>query len=70
MDAYKFAIEYFEDRLPHARKFVKGALFYGNEGDFKKSAFLLHQGIAQAYATLAARADQLKPAVPQSQIPT
>lgn len=51
-DAYKFALEYFEDRLPHARKFAKGALFYMNEGDFKESAFLLHQSIEQAYATV------------------
>lgn len=51
-DAYKFATEYFEDRLPHARKFAKGSLFYMNEGDLKESAFLLHQSIEQAYATL------------------
>lgn len=51
-DAYRIALEYFEDRLPHAQKFAKGASFYLSEGDFKEAAFLLHQAIEQAYATL------------------
>ena len=51
-DAYRFAREYFEDRLPHAEKFAKGANFYMSESDLKEAAFLLHQSIEQAYATL------------------
>lgn len=49
-DAYRIAKEYFEDRLPHASKFAKGAAFYCQEGDFKEAAFLLHQAIEQAYS--------------------
>ena len=51
-DAYQFAIEYFEDRLPHARVFAKTAGFCIREANFKEAAFLLHQSIEQAYATL------------------
>lgn len=50
-DAYRIAKEYFDDRLPHASKFAKGAAFYCLEGDFKEAAFLLHQAIEQAYST-------------------
>ncbi|KAB2787184.1 nucleotidyltransferase and HEPN domain-containing protein [Brucella anthropi] len=50
-DAYRIAKEYFDDRLPHASKFAKGAAFYCQEGDFKEAAFLLHQAIEQAYST-------------------
>jgi predicted nucleotidyltransferase/HEPN domain-containing protein len=51
-DAYRFAKEYFEDRLRHARVFAKTADFCIREGDLKEAAFLLHQSIEQAYATL------------------
>jgi len=51
-DAYGFAKEYFEDRLRHARVFAKTADFCIREGDLKEAAFLLHQSIEQAYATL------------------
>ncbi|GAA5662166.1 nucleotidyltransferase [Ochrobactrum sp. 30A/1000/2015] len=50
-DAHRIAKEYFDDRLPHASKFAKGAAFYCQEGDFKEAAFLLHQAIEQAYST-------------------
>lgn len=52
VDALRIAAGYFEDRLPHARKFAKGGGFYVSEGDLKEAAFLLHQSIEQAYATL------------------
>jgi len=51
-DAFRVATEYLEDRLPHARKFAKGATFYLGEKDYKESAFLLHQSIEQAYAAM------------------
>nr|WP_278116238.1 nucleotidyltransferase and HEPN domain-containing protein [Mesorhizobium sp. WSM4875]WIE94700.1 nucleotidyltransferase and HEPN domain-containing protein [Mesorhizobium sp. WSM4875] len=51
-DALRVATEYLEDRLPHARKFAKGATFYLGEKDYKESAFLLHQSIEQAYGAL------------------
>ncbi|KXF79435.1 nucleotidyltransferase [Paramesorhizobium deserti] len=51
-DALRVAGDYFQDRMPHAEKFAKGARFYSQEGDFKEAAFLLHQSIEQAYATL------------------
>ncbi|MDG4898602.1 nucleotidyltransferase and HEPN domain-containing protein [Mesorhizobium sp. WSM4976] len=51
-DALRVATEYLEDRLPHARKFTKGATFYRSEKDYKESAFLLHQSIEQAYGAL------------------
>lgn len=50
-EAYRVAKEYFDDRLPHARKFAKGAVFYNKEGDLKEAAFILHQAIEQAYST-------------------
>lgn len=52
IDALRMATEYLDDRLPHARKFAKGATFYRSERDYKESAFLLHQSIEQAYAAL------------------
>jgi predicted nucleotidyltransferase/HEPN domain-containing protein len=51
-EAWKMASQYLEDRLPNAQKFLKGARFYQGEGDGKEAAFLLHQSIEQAYATL------------------
>ncbi len=51
-EAGRMASAYFEDRAPHARKFLKGAKFYMGEGDYKEAAFLLHQSIEQAYATI------------------
>lgn len=51
-DAHKFAREYFEDRLPLAKSFVEGAEFFTAKGKLKEAAFLLHQSIEQAYATL------------------
>jgi uncharacterized protein len=51
-DASRLAEDYFADRMPHAQKFAKGAIFYLKEGDLKEAAFLLHQSIEQAYATL------------------
>jgi predicted nucleotidyltransferase/HEPN domain-containing protein len=51
-EAWQMASGYFEDRLPHAQKFLKGARFYQNEEDEKEAAFLLHQAIEQAYSTL------------------
>ncbi len=50
-EAWQMASGYYEDRLPHARKFLKGARFYRGEGDDKEAAFLLHQAIEQAYST-------------------
>ncbi|AZO07940.1 HEPN domain-containing protein [Mesorhizobium sp. M3A.F.Ca.ET.080.04.2.1] len=51
-EAVRLATEYFHDRLPHAKKFVKGAIFFVHEKDYKEAAFLLHQSIEQAYAAL------------------
>ncbi|MGI0523107.1 nucleotidyltransferase and HEPN domain-containing protein [Rhizobium giardinii] len=51
-DAWQIASGYYEDRLPHARVFLKTARFCVNEGDFREAAFLIHQAIEQAYATL------------------
>ncbi|TPJ12208.1 HEPN domain-containing protein [Mesorhizobium sp. B2-7-3] len=52
VEAFRVATEHLEDRIPHARKFAKGATFYRNEKDYKEAAFLLHQSIEQAYAAL------------------
>ncbi|TDW16560.1 hypothetical protein EV128_13412 [Rhizobium azibense] len=49
-DAYRIAKEFFEDRIPHAKVFLKTAAFCIREQDFKEAAFLLHQAIEQAYA--------------------
>ncbi|MGV1791586.1 nucleotidyltransferase and HEPN domain-containing protein [Rhizobium sp. A37_96] len=51
-DAYKFAAEYLEDRLPLAKSFAEGVEFFAAKGKLKEAAFLLHQSIEQAYATL------------------
>jgi predicted nucleotidyltransferase/HEPN domain-containing protein len=51
-DAYKFASEYLEDRLPLAKSFAEGVEFFAAKGKLKEAAFLLHQSIEQAYATL------------------
>ncbi len=51
-EAYEYAKEYLEDRLPHAKTFAEGAEFFREKGKFKEAAFLLHQSIEQAYATL------------------
>ena len=51
-DALRIAVEYFDDRMPHARKFAKGASFYLKERDPKEAAFLLHQSIEQANSAL------------------
>ena len=50
--ALRIAVEHFDDRMPHARKFAKGASFYLKERDPKEAAFLLHQSIEQAYSAL------------------
>lgn len=52
VDALRIATGYFEDRLPHARVFSKTARFCVSENNLKEAAFLLHQSIEQAYATL------------------
>ncbi len=51
-DALRIAAEYFEDRMPHAKVFLKTAEFCLRERDFKEAAFLLHQAIEQAYSAL------------------
>ncbi len=51
-DVYRIAKEFFEDRIPHAKVFLKTAAFCIREQDFKEAAFLLHQSIEQAYAAL------------------
>jgi predicted nucleotidyltransferase/HEPN domain-containing protein len=51
-DAYRFAKEYFEDRLPHAENFRKLSEIAFGSKMLKESAFLLHQSIEQTYATL------------------
>ncbi|MEJ5083750.1 nucleotidyltransferase and HEPN domain-containing protein [Ochrobactrum sp. MYb379] len=51
-DAYRIAKDYFEDRLPHARFFVKAARMGIEENSLKEAAFLFHQAIEQAYSGL------------------
>ena len=51
-EAWRIACEYYYNRLPHAKKFVKGAVFYLSEGDLTEAAFILHQAVEQAYSTL------------------
>ncbi|OKP70632.1 nucleotidyltransferase [Ensifer adhaerens] len=51
-DAFRFAKEYFDDRIPHARVFLKTATFCVREHDLKEAAFLLHQAIEQSYAAV------------------
>ena len=45
--ALAMAREYFGEWFPSAASFVKGYLFYMEEGDYKKAAFLLHQATEQ-----------------------
>ncbi len=51
-EAWRIACEHYYNRLPHAKKFAKGAAFYLSEGDLTESAFILHQAVEQAYSTL------------------
>lgn len=51
-EAWGMATTYLNDRLPHSRVFLKTACFCMTENDLKEAAFLLHQSIEQAYATL------------------
>lgn len=51
-EAHRMAVGYFDDRLPHARVFLKTAKFCIEQDDLKEAAFLLHQAIEQAYSTL------------------
>jgi HEPN domain-containing protein len=43
------AQEYFDEWLPSGAGFLKGYNFYMQEGDWKKAAFLLHQGTEALY---------------------
>ena len=47
--ALEMAREYFEEWLPSGAGFLKGFRFYMAEGDWKKAAFLLHQGTEHLY---------------------
>ncbi len=47
--AYRMAKEYFDEWLPSAAGFLKGYRFYMGDGDWKKAAFLLHQGTEHLY---------------------
>ncbi|MBZ7927124.1 nucleotidyltransferase and HEPN domain-containing protein (plasmid) [Ensifer adhaerens] len=51
-DAFRFAKEYFDDRLPQAKTFADGAEIFASRGRLKEAAFLLHQSIEQAYSGL------------------
>ncbi|WP_026187109.1 nucleotidyltransferase and HEPN domain-containing protein [Ensifer sp. BR816] len=51
-DAFRIAKEYFDDRIPHAKVFLKTATFCIREQDLKEAAFLLHQAIEQLYAAI------------------
>jgi len=50
--AWRIASEYLEDRLPHSTVFLKTSRFCAEEGNLKEAAFLLHQSLEQAYATV------------------
>lgn len=50
--AFKIAQEQYGQRFHVAFNFLKGARFYQAEHDAKEAAFLLHQSIEQAYATV------------------
>ncbi|NNH31420.1 HEPN domain-containing protein [Rhizobium sp. SEMIA 4085] len=52
VDALRVAREHFEDRLPQAETFAKGALFFVSLGRHKEAAFLLHQAVETAYSCL------------------
>lgn len=47
--ALAMAKEYFEEWVPSAASFIKGYHFYMGERDWKKAAFLLHQGTESLY---------------------
>jgi predicted nucleotidyltransferase/HEPN domain-containing protein len=47
--ALEMAREYFEEWMPSGASFLKGYRFYMQEGDWKKAAFLLHQGTEALY---------------------
>ncbi|MEP5059666.1 HEPN domain-containing protein [Nisaea sp.] len=47
--AHTMAKEYFDEWMPSAASFLKGYGFYMSEGDWKKAAFLLHQGTETLY---------------------
>jgi predicted nucleotidyltransferase/HEPN domain-containing protein len=47
--ALDMAREYFEEWMPSGASFLKGYRFYMQEGDWKKAAFLLHQGTEALY---------------------
>ena len=47
--ALGMAQEYFDEWMPSAASFLKGYRFYMSEGDWKKAAFLLHQGTETLY---------------------
>lgn len=48
----RVAKEHFDHRFIAASKYKKGFDFYNREGDIKEAAFLLHQAIEQAYASV------------------
>lgn len=47
--ALTMAKEYFEEWVPSAASFLKGYQFYMEQRDWKKAAFLLHQGTESLY---------------------
>lgn len=47
--ALAMAQEYFDEWMPSGASFLKGYNFYMQEGDWKKAAFLLHQGTEALY---------------------
>jgi len=51
-EAWQMASGYFADRLPHAKTFAEGAMFFISKDKYKEAAFLLHQSIEQTYSTL------------------
>ncbi len=48
----RVAKEHFDHRFNAASKYKKGFDFYNREGDINEAAFLLHQAIEQAYASV------------------
>jgi predicted nucleotidyltransferase/HEPN domain-containing protein len=52
VDAFRLAKSFFEERLPDARAFAKGASFFVRENNLKQAAFLLHQAVEHAYSAL------------------
>ncbi|KAA0692637.1 HEPN domain-containing protein [Neorhizobium sp. P12A] len=51
-EEYSTAKSYFEEKLPFSIAFMDGVELYLSKRQFKHAAFLLHQSIEQAYATL------------------